>query len=95
MRVGGMEGLLTLLMAVSVTSVLGETPMFRSDAVQHIKTDFKAVRRTRKDYTKIEIVAVPGKMVEKPEGFDTNRVTVEIKAGELVFQLYVSSPYSL
>lgn len=76
-----MEGLLALLMALTVTSVLGETPMFRSDAVQHIKTGFKAVRRTRKDFTKIEIVAVPGKMVEKPEGFDTNRVTVEIKAG--------------
>ena len=73
------------LLVGSVAYVESGAPTFSSNAVEHIRADFKTVRRTRKDFTKIEITAQPGRMVEEPNDIDTNRVTVETKAGNLEF----------
>jgi len=69
------------LLVGSVAYVESGSPTFSSNAVEHIRAEFKTVRRTRKDFTKIEISAQPGRMVEDPSDIDTNRVTVEAKAG--------------
>ena len=69
------------LLVGSVAYVESGSPTFSSNAVEHIRAEFKTVRRTRKDFTKIEISAQPGRMVEDPSDIDTNRVTVETKAG--------------
>jgi len=69
------------LLVGSVAYVESGAPTFSSNAVEHIRADFKTVRRTRKDFTRIEITAQPGRMVEDPNDIDTNRVTVETKAG--------------
>ena len=74
-----------LLLVGSVAYVESGAPTFSSNAVEHIRAEFKTVRRTRKDFTKIEITAQPGRMVEDPSDIDTNRVTVETKAGDLDF----------
>ena len=74
-----------LLLVGSVAYVESGAPTFSSNAVEHIRAEFKTVRRTRKDFTKIEITAQPGRMVEDPSDIDTNRVTVETKAGDLEF----------
>ena len=73
------------LLVGSVAYVESGSPTFSSNAVEHISAEFKTVRRTRKDFTKIEISAQPGRMVEDPSDIDTNRVTVETKAGDLEF----------
>ena len=73
------------LLVGSVAYVESGAPTFSSNAVEHIRADFKTVRRTRKDFTRIEITAQPGRMVEEPNDIDTNRVTVETKAGNLEF----------
>ena len=75
----------SFLLVGSVAYVESGAPIFSSNAVEHIRADFKTVRRTRKDFTRIEITAQPGRMVEEPNDIDTNRVTVETKAGNLEF----------
>lgn len=76
--------LLALLLTVSLSSVGSSTPRFRSTAAEHMGAGFKVLRRLgaeRKDFTQIEVTARPLLMVEDPADIDTDRVTVEIKAG--------------
>ena len=76
---------LAITLAVTLVSLAeAKSPMFRSEAAEHMDAGFKVVKRrgtSAKDFTRIEVSARPLLMVEEPGLIDTNRVTVEMKTG--------------
>ena len=69
---------------IHLSLVEGKTPRFRSDAESFMDAGFRTLRRrggVQKDFTKIEVIARPLRMVETPLDIDANRVSIEIKSG--------------
>merc|ERR1719334_2131752 len=76
--------ILQFLLSWVILSVVSSVPVLSPTAGQHIKAAFKTVKRRgeiKTDFTKMEVTAKPLKMVENPQDIDTNRVSLEIKAG--------------